>query len=111
MKTGTSATMFQRVYDVILERKNYSPDNSYVASLMDKGIDSILKKIGRGICRSNSGYKKREQERTNTRNYRSLVSLAHLDGISGDYNRRYFTRTEKTVRSIWLRRKSTALII
>ena len=38
--------MFQRVYDVILERKNYSPDNSYVASLMDKGIDSILKKIG-----------------------------------------------------------------
>jgi phosphoribosyl-ATP pyrophosphatase (EC 3.6.1.31) len=44
MKTGTSATMFQRVYDVILERKNYSPDNSYVASLMDKGIDSILKK-------------------------------------------------------------------
>ena len=46
MKTGTSATMFQRVYDVILERKNYPPDNSYVASLMDKGIDSILKKIG-----------------------------------------------------------------
>ena len=46
MKTGTSATMFQRVYDVILERKNYSPDNSYVTSLMDKGIDSILKKIG-----------------------------------------------------------------
>ena len=46
MKTGTSSTMFQRVYDVILERKNYSPDNSYVASLMDKGIDSILKKIG-----------------------------------------------------------------
>ena len=38
--------MFQRVYDVILDRKNCSPDNSYVSSLMDKGIDSILKKIG-----------------------------------------------------------------
>jgi len=49
MKTGTSATMFQRVYDVILERKNYSPDNSYVASLMDKGIDSILKKLVRNL--------------------------------------------------------------
>ena len=38
--------MYQRVDDVILERKNYSPDNSYIASLMGKGIDSILKKIG-----------------------------------------------------------------
>ena len=46
MKTGTSATTFQRVYEVIMERKNKSPENSYVASLMDKGIDSILKKIG-----------------------------------------------------------------
>ena len=38
--------MFQRVYEVIMERKNKSHDNSYVASLMEKGIDSILKKIG-----------------------------------------------------------------
>jgi len=111
MKTGTSATMFQRVYDVILDRKNCSPDNSYVSSLMDKGIDSILKKIGEESAEVILATKKREQERSNTRNYRSLVSLANPDGISGDYNRRYFTRTEKTVRSIWLRRKSTALII
>ena len=45
MKTGTSETMFQRVYEVIMERKNQSPDNSYVASLMEEGIDPILKKI------------------------------------------------------------------
>ena len=45
MMTGTSETMFERVYEVIMERKNNSPDNSYVASLTDKGIDSILKKI------------------------------------------------------------------
>ena len=45
MMTGTSETMFQKVYEVIMERKNNSPDNSYVASLTDKGIDSILKKI------------------------------------------------------------------
>ena len=46
MMTGTSETMFQKVYEVIMERKNNSPDNSYVASLTGKGIDSILKKIG-----------------------------------------------------------------
>jgi len=46
MNTVTSEAMFQRVYEVIMERKNKSTDNSYVASLMDKGIDSILKKIG-----------------------------------------------------------------
>ena len=45
MMTGTSETMFERVYEVIMERKNNSPDNSYVASLTDTGIVSILKKI------------------------------------------------------------------
>jgi phosphoribosyl-ATP pyrophosphohydrolase len=34
------------VYQVILERKANPTDNSYTASLMKKGIDSILKKIG-----------------------------------------------------------------
>ena len=46
MSTGTSATMFEQVYEIILERKQSSPENSYVASLMDRGTDSILKKIG-----------------------------------------------------------------
>jgi len=46
MKTGTSETMFQRVFDVIMDRRKNFPENSYVTSLMDKGIDSILKKIG-----------------------------------------------------------------
>ena len=46
MNTRISATMFEQVYDIILERKQSSPDNSYVASLMEKGTDSILKKIG-----------------------------------------------------------------
>ena len=38
-------TTFDRVYDVILERKQSSPETSYVAYLMDKGTDTILKKI------------------------------------------------------------------
>ncbi len=38
-------TTFDRVYDVILERKQSSPETSYVAYLMDEGTDMILKKI------------------------------------------------------------------
>ena len=34
------------VYQVILDRKANPTDNSYTASLMQKGIDKILKKIG-----------------------------------------------------------------
>ena len=34
------------VYRVILDRKANPSDNSYTASLMAKGIDKILKKVG-----------------------------------------------------------------
>ena len=34
------------VYQVILDRKSDTSDNSYTASLMARGIDKILKKIG-----------------------------------------------------------------
>ena len=39
------STTFDRVYDVILKRKQSSPETSYVAYLMDEGTDMILKKI------------------------------------------------------------------
>lgn len=32
--------------EVLKERKNADPSSSYVASLYDKGLDTILKKIG-----------------------------------------------------------------
>ena len=38
-------TTFDHVYDLILKRKQSSPETSYVAYLMDKGTDMILKKI------------------------------------------------------------------
>ena len=38
-------TTFDRVFDVILKRKQSSPEKSYVAYLMDAGTDRILKKI------------------------------------------------------------------
>lgn len=34
------------VYQVILDRKANTSENSYTASLMKKGIDTILKKVG-----------------------------------------------------------------
>ena len=39
------STTFDRVYDVILKRKQSSSEASYVAYLMDGGTDTILKKI------------------------------------------------------------------
>lgn len=38
--------ILQAVYQVIQERKNASADSSYTASLLQKGIDKILKKLG-----------------------------------------------------------------
>ncbi|HEX9023272.1 MAG TPA: phosphoribosyl-ATP diphosphatase [Geobacteraceae bacterium] len=38
--------ILQAIYQVILERKGASPDSSYTASLMAKGIDKVLKKLG-----------------------------------------------------------------
>ncbi len=38
--------ILQAVYQVILDRKANPTDSSYTASLMQKGIDKILKKLG-----------------------------------------------------------------
>ena len=38
--------ILDRLADVLEERKQAEPDSSYVAKLYDKGLDSILKKIG-----------------------------------------------------------------
>ena len=39
-------TVFQDVYDVILDRKEHPKEGSYTNYLFDKGIDKILKKVG-----------------------------------------------------------------
>lgn len=38
--------VLSQLADVLESRKGASPDSSYVASLYDKGLDAILKKIG-----------------------------------------------------------------
>ena len=45
MTDQNPTTTFDRVYAVILERKQSSPETSYTAYLMDEGTDFILKKI------------------------------------------------------------------
>ena len=85
MKTGTSETMFQRVYEVIMERKNKSPNNSYVASLMDKGIDSILKKIGEEsaeVILAAKNANKKEQVHEITDLWFHLLILMGFQGIT-----------------------------
>ncbi len=39
-------TVFQDVYDVIMDRKQHPKEGSYTNYLFDKGIDKILKKVG-----------------------------------------------------------------
>ncbi len=41
-----SDDILARLMAVLEQRKHSNPDESYVASLYDKGLDSILKKIG-----------------------------------------------------------------
>lgn len=41
-----SSQILESVYRVILERKANPSDSSYTASLMKKGLDKILKKVG-----------------------------------------------------------------
>jgi len=43
---NSQADILQALYQVILERKANPSDDSYTASLMQKGIDKILKKLG-----------------------------------------------------------------
>jgi len=38
--------VLNQLAEILEQRKQESPDSSYVASLYDKGLDTILKKIG-----------------------------------------------------------------
>ena len=42
----TNNDILQALAQVLAERKHADPDSSYVAKLYQKGLDSILKKIG-----------------------------------------------------------------
>lgn len=46
MNNASQQDVLQQLAAVLEARKGASPDSSYVASLYDKGLDAILKKIG-----------------------------------------------------------------
>jgi phosphoribosyl-ATP pyrophosphohydrolase len=68
-------------------RKNASPDSSYVASLFDKGLDEILKKIGEEatevVIAAKSGEKTAIIHETADLWFHTLVMLAQ-QGLSPD---------------------------
>lgn len=41
-----SGEILDRLYKVVVARKDASPESSYTAKLFDKGLDTILKKLG-----------------------------------------------------------------
>jgi phosphoribosyl-ATP pyrophosphohydrolase len=46
MNKDSMSDVLQQLAEVLEARKGAAPDSSYVASLYDKGLDAILKKIG-----------------------------------------------------------------
>ncbi|HIF18351.1 MAG TPA: phosphoribosyl-ATP diphosphatase [Cycloclasticus sp.] len=72
---------------VLQQRKQDDPSSSYVASLYDKGLDTILKKIGEEatetVIAAKSGDKKQIIYETADLWFHSLVLLAQQD-LSAD---------------------------
>ncbi len=74
--------------DKILEkRRNADPESSYVASLHDKGLDAILKKIGEEssetIIAAKNGDKRQIIYETADLWFHSMVMLSHA-GLTSD---------------------------
>jgi len=75
-----SDDILARLMAVLESRKGAEPDSSYVASLYDKGLDAILKKIGEEsaetIIAAKSGDKQQIVYETADLWFHSLVLLA-----------------------------------
>ncbi len=61
MSDGKST--LQQLADVLEQRKGAAPDSSYVASLYNKGLDAILKKIGEEATETVMAAKDGDQEK------------------------------------------------
>lgn len=74
--------VLQQLAEVLEQRKQQSPDQSYVASLYHKGLDQILKKIGEEatetVIAAKDGDKDKIVYETADLWFHSLVMLAHL---------------------------------
>jgi phosphoribosyl-ATP pyrophosphohydrolase len=85
------------LYEVIQSRKGASADSSYTASLLQKGIDKILKKLGEEatelVIAGKGGVRQEIVCETADLFYHTLVLLAHadipLDEVCAELRRRF----------------------
>jgi len=87
------------VYQVILDRKASPSDTSYTASLMQKGIDKILKKIGEEatevVIAAKGGVREEIVYEVADLFFHTLVLLGHqgipLEEVNAELRRRFGT--------------------
>lgn len=82
-----SDDVLRQLAEVLEQRKNTAPDASYVASLYNKGLDAILKKVGEEATETVMAAKDGEKEKliyeTADLWFHTLVLLAH-EGLGPD---------------------------
>ena len=97
MNENSLLQTFDRVYDLILKRKQSSPEKSYVAYLIDGGTDLILKKIceesAEVIISAKNGNKTDQIHELADLWFHILVLMAHndipLQDISRELEKRF----------------------
>ena len=91
--------ILQALFKTILERKANPADNSYTASLLGKGIDKVLKKLGEEatelVIAGKGGERSEIVYETADLLYHALVLLAYhdisLDEVYAELRRRFGT--------------------
>ena len=87
------------IYQIILDRKANPSDTSYTASLMQKGIDKILKKIGEEatevVIAAKGGVREEVIYEVADLFFHTLVLLGHqdipLEDVNAELRRRFGT--------------------
>jgi phosphoribosyl-ATP pyrophosphohydrolase len=82
-----SDAVLKQLFEVVKSRKQSSSDESYVASLHDKGLNKILEKVGEESVETILAARDAEQSGDNSKViyetadlwFHSLVMLSHLD--------------------------------
>ena len=86
--TPTSDDTLARLADVIASRRGADPDKSYVARLMHKGTDAILKKIGEEATETVMAAKDGDAQKIVYEVadlwFHSMIALAHFDLTPAD---------------------------
>jgi phosphoribosyl-ATP pyrophosphohydrolase len=89
--------VLEQLADVLEQRKQQSPEQSYVASLYAKGLDSILKKLGEEatetVIAAKNGNREQIIYETADLWFHCLVMLAHQglgpDDVLSELQRRF----------------------